>query len=409
MSQQLEGVASGTPQASSNGEWVFLTHNGLGQSEGHFTILDALMNGTEFYTMVNTTSPFCPPGIYHNPAEGYYDGGQGNTNDILVWSVQPKPNDTVVGLGATFAFQFPIGFDGTNSSSVGYVLLGDAPRPFQAIAPPVLANEGRSLYWGVSRDSYWSWVGAAGVDRPRFSRAPTSFVGFARNSQYPGQAVWAPLALSSNTTAPTLFGGTATTQFVRFNFDLSQNLTVSTNSYVYSQAHVAPDDSVVYYVESAGLIHAADFNTLNDTWTHNLGFQSEGATALTSAGNVLYVADIRGFLVALQVGAIAATPAPVAAPQTPSPVATTSSPVATPAPVASSTPAPAVPAPPVSKAPHSTPTAAPASASKAPTQRTAAPIAAPTSAPHAPHAASPVRSTWKIAFFGSFAVLLAAL
>jgi hypothetical protein len=83
---------------------------------------------------------FAPPGIHHGPAEGYYEGGENNRNDILVWSGQPRPDDAAVGSGMTSASQFPIGFLG-EANGVGYTILGVEVLDFQA-------NDGRSFVLG---------------------------------------------------------------------------------------------------------------------------------------------------------------------------------------------------------------------------------------------------------------------
>ena len=162
-SSQLEGVGSGTPVSSASGEQVFLTHNSNFGSTGHFTVLLASMGGQTLFSQQNTTNPFSPVGVYHNPAEGYYDGGEGNTNDIVLWSFQPKPGDSSVGVGATFAFQLPIAYPDKNPTS--YILLGAEPRNFQSIVKPVITNEGRSAYFGTSRSGYSCWVGVANLKR----------------------------------------------------------------------------------------------------------------------------------------------------------------------------------------------------------------------------------------------------
>lgn len=148
VSDDFEGIVSGTPVLSEDGNFVFFNYNSNRETVGHFTILEAF-NGTTFHEE-GYHAPFAPLGIHHAPGEGYYDGGQFNRQDILVWSVQPKPLDEEVGDGKTFAFQFPIVFDGVTSYGLNYTELGTAVRDFQAIQKPVFANEGRSLYLGTS-------------------------------------------------------------------------------------------------------------------------------------------------------------------------------------------------------------------------------------------------------------------
>jgi hypothetical protein len=293
ISELLQGLPSGTPKVSKEGDYVFVTHNSDSEAVGHFTVLDAGTNGTTFFSQTNNNAPFAPPGIYHSPKEGYYTGGENNRNDVLVWSVQPKKNDTNVGLGATFGFQFPIGFLG-EPDNLSYTNLGQA-LDFQAIAPPVFGNGGLSMYWGTTRSQFRAWVGQEGFNRYRFNLNRTAAASFTRGVP-PMQAVYAPLALSDDSSKPFAFGGTAAEEFVRLNFDFSEQLQVVTSSIVKTKAHISPDNLYVYYVEFYGKIHQARFDDLSDNWVHDLQVPVDGEFALTADGSNLYVADVTGKL-----------------------------------------------------------------------------------------------------------------
>lgn len=300
VSPSLQGLSSGTPVVSSDGAYVFLTYNSDGGTVGHFAILDGA-NGDIFFEQSYNDAPFAPLGIFHNPAEGYYDGGKSNRNDIMVWSVQPKPTDNVVGPGITFAFQFPIGFAAGGVTGLSYTRLGEDIKDFQAIQKPVFADEGRSLYWGTSRSQFWCWVGEQGIDRYRFNRARTSLIGFTRGIPAM-QAVFAPLALSKDPANRLVFGGTAATEFVKMSANFTDNTVVRTGALVKSTAHVSPDDAFVYYLETDGILHQASTLDLSDEWILNLGGTTEGEFALNNDGTMLYVADASGLLQALRVG-----------------------------------------------------------------------------------------------------------
>lgn len=310
VSPSLDGVTPGTPVISENGEFVFLTHNSDGETVGHFTILSG-SSGQVFFNETDLGAPFAPLGIHYNPAEGYYDGGQNNRNDILVWSVQPKPSDTSVGPGATFAFQFPIGFSG-NPDGLSYTPLGTTVKDFQAIQKPIFTNEGRTMYWGNSRSQFRCWIGAPGVNQNRFSRGRTAILGFSRGDP-PRQAVFAPPVLSHNESDLYVFGATAAKEFVRMNADFSDEILVATTSQVKTQAHVSPDDAFVYYVEGNGQVHQARTEDLVDNWIFDLGKPVEGSSALNENGTILYVADATGLVKALRIGDVP-TNAPTTAP-----------------------------------------------------------------------------------------------
>ena len=308
VSDALSGVASGTPVISDNGESVFLTHNSEVFSVGHFSILEADA-GTLSYNMSDPFNAFAPPGIYHNPAQGWYDGGEGNFNDMIMWTVSPPPFATSIGEGLLFGFQYPP--DPLDPPAA--ITLGDV-RNFQGITPPVMTNEGKSAYWSVSRSNWFTWVGIEGLKRTYFSRSHTANIGFTRNAQFKGQPCFAPPALSSSTTEPVVFGGTAAAEFVRTTFDFSQKRTKTLSSIVYSQAVVDPADRVVYYAESAGFVHRGNFVNLNDNWVYELEGGTQGEIALSENGSILYVADTGGKITALQVAEIPATAEPSAPP-----------------------------------------------------------------------------------------------
>jgi hypothetical protein len=377
ISEMLEGIASGSPVVSDDGDYVFLTHNTNFETVGYFSTLWAAQNGTLFYSMTNETSPFGPPGIFHSPAEGYYDGGNGdgNTNDLIQWTVQPKPDAATIGKGAIFGFQFPVTFNDT-PDDVGYFLMGDIDRDFMGITRPVMTNEGRSSYWSVSRSAYYAWVGQAGFDRYKFSRFPTAVEGFSRNLISPGQPCFAAPALSSDPTEPVLFGGSADTEFVRLNFDFTVKTSVTTSSHIMAEAKVDPADRAVYFVESDGIVHQASFDTIADIWSLPLAFGVEGEMAISKNGAILYAADTRGFITALQVADIPVTLMPSASPSTsPSmnPTGPTAGPaVATAGPTASPTtgngetvPSSAMPSPDMPSPSTSAPTDSPTEASAA--------------------------------------------
>lgn len=297
VSTPLNGVNSGSPVVSLDGKFVFLTHNNASQSIGHFTILDG-STGAKYHSESNLLSPFAPIGIHHAPAEGYYDGGQDNRNDILVWSARPMPNETSVSPGAMFGFQFPIGFSG--QEDVGAFRLGEGDRDFRAIARPVFGNDGRSLYVGTTRSMYRCWVGEVGANRHRFSRAKTASIGFSRGNPA-SQAVWAPLALFQEKEELYLFGGTAANEFIRLNSNFSNDLMISTTSLVKTEARISPDNMYTYYVELEGQLHQASTGDLADSWIYRFRESVEGEFSLTKDGTVVYIGDVTGLVHALRV------------------------------------------------------------------------------------------------------------
>ena len=104
VSEQLAGEHSGTPVVSDNGAYIYLTHNSADNTIGHFTILSVDSNVTTTALSQSKDMPFAPVGIFHNPAEGFYDDVYDtldpylNTNDIVLWSATPAVSGQTLSL-----------------------------------------------------------------------------------------------------------------------------------------------------------------------------------------------------------------------------------------------------------------------------------------------------------------------
>jgi hypothetical protein len=391
-SDDLDGVASGSPQVSSDGAYVFITHNSDDKSNGYFTVIDANVTaGSIFYSGSSgdsgdePTNAYGPVGIFHNPTEGNYDPidsgatvseADFNSNDMLMFAQTPKPTDAAIENGFLYGFQFPRDFVG-NASDVSYFQMGNFERDFQTLTPPVMTNNGLSAYWGVSRSGFRGWT------PKRFSRARSATIGFTRNEDSPGQPVWACPALSNDGPEPTIFGGSSAKEFVRMNFDFSEQLVVPTSGYVKTKAIVDGDERAVYYVESdTGTLHQAGFDDLTDLWSFAVNFSVDGEMAITPRSDVVLVADTRGVITALQVAEIQMTEAPSLLPSDGPSMAPTAAPaLTTTAPTALATTG----APVDEAAPVASPVAAPAAAPVE--EPVASPVAVPTE-PAAPSGAA---------------------
>lgn len=408
VSDDLEGVAAGCPQVSSDGAYVFLTHNADDLTNGHFTILDG-STGSIFYEGSSgeaedePTKRYGPIGIFHSPEAGNYDPiisgapvseGDFNTNDMILWSQSPKPLDASIENGYLYAFQFPRDFVG-NSSEISYFQMGNFERDFQTITPPVMTNKGMSVYWGVSRSGFRGWT------PKRFSRARDVSIGFTRNDDFPGQPVWAPPALSNDGPEPFIFGGSAAMEFVKMNWDFSKTSVVATTGYVKTKALIDGDERAVYYVESDnGILHGANFDDITDMWTQPMNFTVDGEMALTPRSDVLIVADTRGVITAYQVANIPITDAPSNLPSDGPSLAPTMNPSESLAPVVFIPPP--TDAPIVTDVPVAQPTESPEPAPVVTPEILMPPVAAPTAAPVSSGASRSL-------FMASTAILVAAM
>ena len=286
ISEEMAGKAVGTPLISENGNYIFVNTS---QSKwlGRFNILQ---NSKLFYVKLDGSCPYAPPSIYYNPIRGNYDGGEDNTNDLVMWSCDGT-DPPIDGMGGIYAFQFPVGFDDT-IVGVDVVRIGDGPTDFWGKTAPVISNNGLSVYWTSSTSRYYAWLDDL------FEKTPTGVKEFTRSSSFRRQPIFTPPALS-NEPIPMVFGGTATNQFVRLNHDFSQTLAVNTNTVVRGRAVVAPSNDFVYYVEQAGILHQAKTSNLVDQWTTFVGAGAVSDIALDSSGLFLYVGDnvgvVRGY------------------------------------------------------------------------------------------------------------------
>jgi hypothetical protein len=301
-SQQLEGACSGTPVISEDGNYIFFTHNLV--DTGFFTVLMAGLGGIPLYSRADPAQPYGPPGIFHNPAEGYYPGGSGNRNDIVIFAYTPKPTEIDVGTGGIFVFQFPVGFQG-EPDNLAARPLNDVS--WQSTTAPRLFNSGYSMMFAVSRSSFRVWNGNFGDQVNRFDKQATKRMEYERGEPT-WEAVLASLELSSDPVAPMAFGGTASNAFIGFDSFMNQMWRVNTTFPIYAEARVSPDDKTVYFVERNGRVYAVDTETGVIRWEQSLGgISTLSDFAQSKSGKYLYFNNQAGILNAWQV---ADTPSP---------------------------------------------------------------------------------------------------
>uniref|UniRef100_A0A7S1UQ76 Pyrrolo-quinoline quinone repeat domain-containing protein n=1 Tax=Grammatophora oceanica TaxID=210454 RepID=A0A7S1UQ76_9STRA len=299
----LEGECSGTPVVSSDGRYVFLTHNTL--NGGKFTCLVADREGTPLFSQARPRA-LSPIGIFHNPSEGPYTGGENNSNDLLVFAFAPKPGESTIGSNTQlFAFQFGLGFDGYETWTGNYnvkKLLDDSG--WYLTAAPVLANKGRHLYVSASESQFVSWIGDL------FDSNATTIADFP-DGDPTFTAPFNSVALSSNKSSPMLFAGTASTLFVKLDADGLEEWRQETSSLIRSKARVAPDDSIVYYIEEDGTVHAAQVTDGEDLWSESITNDTVVSDfALSRNGATLYVGTSFGEVVAWNVAEAPPTSSP---------------------------------------------------------------------------------------------------
>jgi hypothetical protein len=396
----IPGVCAGSPQTSEQGRHVVTTHNEDGQ--GHFSLFDTKLikqdsNKTSLsplFTYTNSTNPFSPLGFFHNPEEGYYDSpndaGYANRNDIFIWGFDTNiatqtGSNVKVGVGQMFGFQFPVNYnpDADGSAGLSVLILGQT-RSWQSSTRPILANSGRSMYWALTRAEQRCWIGQFKVNANKFSRADTATVSLSRRGAATSwMAAQAPPTLSSDPVTPVVYGPGVSNEFFRFNYNYSDTLIVSTDSFISSRAVLTPDDRFVFYGTQNGILYQASGKNLTTVWKSSSSVSLSsiyGDLAMHPSGSHVYVGDNsrlgKGNIVAIQIAQ--------------STLANTSSPT---------TVATAVPAPSPTKG-NATTKPASGSGTSAPAAKTARP--APTRSPvRTPTAAPTVASTTEATIAGN--------
>jgi hypothetical protein len=278
-------------------KYVFVTHNRL--TNGTFTILDA-SNGVVFFQSADLQQLLSPPGIFFSPSQGNYEGGEGNTHDLVVYANRPSLNDEEVTVGsATYAFQFPIGFTGAKVGVNVKTLLNHSD--FQTYTPPLITNQGNSMFWGVSRSKVNGWMGI-GFDRD----AGGNNIGYGRGDP-PSLPILSEITMGMKVVSPNLYTGTAGSAFAAIS-TVGDSMTplwnISTSSPIYAKSHVTTHNGseLVFFIEELGKAYLLEGNTGKQIWSF---MASDGRVlgnfAMNLQGTTVYFGDSNGKLTAWQI------------------------------------------------------------------------------------------------------------
>jgi hypothetical protein len=320
----IAGVAAGTPVSSADGTEIMTTHNVDGQT-GSFTVFNTADTTNPAFTYSSADSPFGAVGYFHNPVQGYFEGGEGNTNDVFMWMYNTAGSTDTVGDGQMFAYQKPL----SSGNATLEVNLVGGTRDYQSPNPPIFTNQGLSMYWAVTAASQRCWIGD-GLARNNFDGNHAESQGFDRGDpRY--IASRAPPTLSSDPAQPVVYGPGAAAQVWRMNFDFSERTEIATTAVVSAKVVISPDEQYVYYATQDGNLYQLDADDLTESWTQIVG---DGVTPTSIAGEMaqhptggwIYLADTVGEIRAYQV-ANAAPTAPVTPTFPPLPVNDTAPPV----------------------------------------------------------------------------------
>lgn len=379
----LPGVQAGTPVATEDGRYVLINSN-VDKLQGYFSLLDT--NGAVpdvavavTYTSNNASHPFSPIGYFHKPAEGYFENGLGNPNDVFIFASDLGKDSITAGTGQVYGFQL------SNIGSPLALLLLGGDRDFKASTAPVLSRFGRAMYWSVTRSQTQAWVANISGPAARFDRGRSATQEFTRGSPVYIGARATP-TLSSDPNEPYVYGPSASQELFRLSYDFSERVMVQTSAIMSSRVVVSPQDDYIYYVLQNGNLTQARASTLETVWSISLNAPVESDMALSLDGTTLFVADTAGLVRAFQVatggtapnGTVSPTSAPLL---TASPSGSLASPTTSLAP--SMAPVSGNPVSLSSEVPSAIPTfsSKPIPASPSSSQTTLRPIRRPTRAP----------------------------
>ena len=278
----LEGQCQGDSVVSESGLYIYATHNTA--SSGMFSVVVA-MSATVVFSDANMDVLYSPPGIFQGPDGGNYEGGEQNQNDVVLWAT----TSVVAGASpATFAFQLPPDGLVENAQVVQLRQVG-----WMTSAPPAVTNGGFTKYFSAP-NRFFAWTGEPGSQDGRFD-GPASASRTFPTGTIQTESQRAPLALSSDNERPMLYGSTGSNLFVAMMYDLGMKWEIETNSEVVAEAVVSPEDSVVYYAEENGYVHAVYATSGEEIWNATSSSFSILANFAQSAdGTALYVGDVNG-------------------------------------------------------------------------------------------------------------------
>ena len=339
----IPGRIAGTPAIDSSGFYVYCVHNeevDAGGIVGHFSIVNDPAEGELLYTAPSPTNDaFAPLDIAHNPIQGNYDGGEGNTNDLLVWGSSQS--------GHTYAFQMPANFRKGSKNTRLFEIVTLQEVNWATSAAPALSGEGDRLYFVTSSASVNGWVSEPFDSEPTWERK-ANVLSVAPVLTQDGDTIF----VATNNAFQALNSATGLT--IWRNRQLG--------SQVLSRSVVSRDDQRVYFAEESGTVYSSDVVSGRQLWALEVDGDVVSDLALSLDSTTLYVVtsdgDVAGIKVAEDDGRPTNRPTRRPTFVEPTPDSSTPAPSKRPSPAPTDQPSPRpTPAP---QAPRARPTKAPA-------------------------------------------------
>jgi len=257
--------------------------------------------------------------IAHDPDYGNYNGGGGNSNDVLVWA-SLTPGGNAVTQGDTLLFQLPKGFDAFDDADVDTSEF--APKILESVpwvtnTRPTLSKSGLDVYFVVTGNQYTGWNKGKKFDRIA-NLGPT---------QLPPQDLdtlessFVPIVLAAD---DTLLLVTSTTRDAMFAIETESGTGIlwtinemSTEG-AFTTARISPDGEIVYFGKDNS-VHSINLSDGTPLWGKNGYSASKGDAmraeiSISSTGEFLYYNSIGSTITGLQIADVVPTASPVMSP-----------------------------------------------------------------------------------------------
>lgn len=329
---QLKGQVIGTPVISSDGAYIYVTHNlpadvnSGKKAEAFFTMLSSETGTILFQESATKTwnidQQFGPIGMAPNPVQGFYDGGEKNTNDLLVWGPYP-PDKYTYNLpgdgGYIFGFQLPSNFSKDQPNYSSFATLRLANVQWTTTTPPTFSKSGQEMFFSASYGSVVAWTqGQEFDDSKQWHRTDLKHDLTIRD-----EPIFSPPTLVRDQRSNSrILLSTTVSSSTYYGFDPRTGKTVWTipnlSSIVYTSPPFVDDASSLSYaflIESNGIIRKIDPFTGDTKWKYTSNNANDGALLLSTAtlGNrnqLLYVGDTNGKILAVQIASLPPTISP---------------------------------------------------------------------------------------------------
>mmetsp|Transcript_7453 Transcript_7453/g.13418 ORF Transcript_7453/g.13418 Transcript_7453/m.13418 type:complete len:876 (-) Transcript_7453:291-2918(-) len=301
-----------------------------GDKSGMFQILSHPLDGQVVYEFDSRSvlsiqqHNFAAANIAHRPQYGNYNGGKGNTNDVLIWGSLTSGGDgNRQPLGETVMFQLPKGF---NASEEVVDTSDFQVRVLESVSwttwtRPALSTDGLDVYFATTGNQFTGWNKGQGFDvvanlgpiplppeSDVFTSVTTCPIVLADNDK---------LLLVTSTTRDTMFAIESDSGGILWTLD---DMGISSP---FTTPRISSDGSIAYFGKQNS-VHSVDLTDGSRPWGTN-GYQPPGSSSserppiladlsVSSTGEFLYYNGIGSMISAIRIAEVVPTQSPAASP-----------------------------------------------------------------------------------------------